>query len=78
MRREVSEEVLKVLQEDKMYGNPVQLRIVSWNNKAPKLEKRMMYRDDSGELKNGKLTGLTADDVKLIIEKKDEILKMMD
>lgn len=59
-------------------GNKVALRIVSWNNGAPKLEKRSFYRTrESDEVKTGKAVGLTLEDVMLILDHKDEILDLM-
>ena len=59
-------------------GNKMVLRIVRWNNGAPKLEKRSFYRArESDEIKTGKAVGLTVEDVCLILDHKDEILDLM-
>jgi hypothetical protein len=55
-------------------GDPIVLRVVSWNNGSPKLEKRSFWTNDQGELRAGKNMGLTAEDFKLVLEKQDEVI----
>ena len=77
--RELKVDVIKEFyaNEDER-GNKMVLRIVSWNNGAPKLEKRSFYRSrESDEVKTGKAVGLTLEDVSLILDNKDEILELM-
>ena len=52
------------------------LRIVSWNGREPKLERRSFYTKD-GEQKIGKASGLDLEDILTIVERKDEIMKAM-
>ena len=74
MPRKFKEDViLELAREENAQGEPTILRVVRWNEGAPKLEKRMFWRDDQGELKAGKSLGLTAEDFQLILEKKGEI-----
>ncbi|MFC1524883.1 hypothetical protein ACFL5I_00680 [Planctomycetota bacterium] len=64
-------ELLILEMQEKRDGKTV-LRVVQWGKNKPKLEKRRFYLQD-GELKTGKLEGLSSEDLKLIMEKHDEI-----
>lgn len=68
-------ELLVLKTEERRDGKSV-LRVVQWNKYKPKLEKRGFYQKD-GEFKTGKAEGLSLADLKLIIEKQDEIIAQM-
>jgi hypothetical protein len=75
MSREIREDVLlEVLKVENAKGNPVVIRVVSWNGGEPKLEKRSFWLNEEGELRAGKNIGMTHDDFKLVLEKKEEII----
>ena len=78
MPREVKENVIiELSRTETPKGNPVVLRVVSWNNGSPKLEKRSFWMDAEGELRTGKNVGITAEDFQLLLEKKDEVLEAL-
>ncbi len=73
--RQISENViLEISRVESAKGNPVVLRVVSWNEGVPKIEKRSYWRTEDDELRAGKIMGLTTEDFQLMIDKKDEIL----
>lgn len=75
MAREIKEDVLLELSRDESErGDAMVLRVVSWNNGTPKLEKRSFWKNDQEEVRTGKITGITAADFQLLLEKKDEVL----
>ena len=47
-------------------GNFTKLRIVSWNDRAPKLENRRFYTTEEGEVRPAKAVGLGLEDLKVI------------
>lgn len=69
---EVREKVLAVLQA----GN-TQLRIVSWNDQEPVLEKRQFFKDLQGQQKPGRCKGFTLEDLKYVQEHMAEIQEVM-
>jgi len=76
--REFKSEVLKMLNQQITDNSKMELRIVSWNDGAPKLEKRRYYKDrETNQWKVGKLTGLDKDDLDKILAVKDEVLQLM-
>jgi hypothetical protein len=78
MPKEITCKVLKVIDTAELRsGNKVYLRIVSWNDKSPMLEKRECWTDEDGNEKMGKAKGFTAEDLNKIIENLDEIEKIM-
>lgn len=78
--REITETVYKVLDQ---YGsakrNITQIRIVSWNNLPPTLEKRNMYYADENqdELKLGRISGFRLRDFNVIAENLVEIRELL-
>lgn len=78
MPREISEDVLlEVSKEEYSEGKPVVVRVVSWNNAAPKLEKRSFWTNEDGQLRAGKNLGFSLDDFQIVLEKQDDILKAL-
>ena len=76
--REFKSTVLKLLNDETTDNSKMELRVVSWNDGAPKLEKRRYFKDkETNEWKLGKLTGLDKGDLEKIFENKDEIAKLM-
>ena len=77
--KDLTEDILLVLDKEESDKEAHVLRVVSWNKRKPKLEKRSFWKaEDETELKMGKVVGLNAKDVKIIIEKKDEILNLLE
>lgn len=70
-------DVVKILKESDIRGDKVRLQLVSWNGRTPTLEKRAFWTNEDGEEKPGKSKGLNSDDVQMIIDQGDEILKIM-
>lgn len=78
MPREVKENVIiELARTETAKGNPIVLRVVSWNNGIPKLEKRSFWVDAEGELRTGKSVGMTAGDFQILLDKKDEIIEAL-
>ena len=77
MPREITCEVLKVLDETKVRDNTIRLRVVTWNGKNPQLEKREFWYDDKGDEKMGKAKGLNLSDLNKIVDNFDEIKTLM-
>lgn len=73
MPREITCEVLKVLDEVEVRDNVVRLRVVTWNGKNPQIEKREFWYDDKGDEKMGKAKGFNLSDMNKIIENWEEI-----
>ncbi len=79
MAREVKEDVkLEVAKQENGRGGKVSLRVVCWNNGTPKLENRSFWTTMDGEVRTGKIVGITAEDFKEILKKKDKILKALE
>ncbi|MBN2407047.1 MAG: hypothetical protein JXJ19_05070, partial [Elusimicrobia bacterium] len=78
MPREIKENViLEVSREETKKGDPIIIRVVSWNNGVPKLEKRSFWTNEQGEQRAGKIVGLTEQDFRLLVEKKDEVIEAL-
>jgi hypothetical protein len=78
MAREVKENViLELSREETPKGNPIVLRVVSWNEGPPKIEKRSFWVNEEGVLRTGKNLGITAQDFETLIEKQDEIRSVL-
>ena len=78
MPREFKEDVLfEISKEDTGEGRYTSLRIVSWNNGTPKIEKRMFWTNEEGQLRPGKLSGLTISDFQLILDNQNDIQKYL-
>ena len=77
-KKEITCDVLKVLNESEARGNKVRLQIVSWNKRSPQLEKREYYQKEDEEEKMGKAKGMNLDDLSIIWDKADDIEKIMD
>ncbi|MFH1415595.1 MAG: hypothetical protein ABIH89_05870 [Elusimicrobiota bacterium] len=78
MPREIKEDViLELSRVENAKGNPVVLRIVSWNEGEAKIEKRSFWRNENDELRIGKNMGLNADDFQILLDKKDEIMSIL-
>lgn len=55
------------------------LRVVSWDGKAPVIEKRKLYIDkETHEIKHGRVMGLNKNDIDLIKENHAELSALMD
>ena len=77
--RQLTEDILLVLDKEETDKDVYILRVVSWNKRKPKLEKRSYWKGEGdSEMKMSKIVGLTAKDIKIIIEKKDEILNLLE
>jgi len=63
---------LLVLETQERRDGKTVLRVAQWGYNKPKLEKRRFYKQDN-EMKTGKLEGLSSEDLKVIMEKHDEI-----
>jgi hypothetical protein len=50
------------------------VRVVSWNDSTPTLEKREHYSDDEGTILCGKCRGLNAEDFQACLDVQDEIM----
>ena len=81
-RKEIKEHVYKVLQEIEGLQCVIRIRVVSWNDGPPLLEKRrFIYRyNEEGvkELVPGKLMGLRVEDLKYILHCYDEIVDLLE
>ncbi len=76
MPREIKEEViLEVFRNEDERGGIISLRVVSWNKGTPKLEKRSFWTTLEGEVRTGKIVGITEEEFNLLIENKDKIQK---
>jgi len=79
-KKAIKEHVYKVLQEIEGQQCVIRIRVVSWNDGPPLLEKRrFVYRyneDGVKELVPGKLMGLRIDDFKYISHCYDEIVDL--
>ena len=71
-------EIVKILKTERMDGkNRIDLRIVRWQVAHQRtLEKRRIWEKD-GENRFRKMVGLTAEDVKLIVDNSQEILSLL-
>lgn len=49
MAKEITCDVLKVLNETEVRNNIVRLRLVTWNGKNPQIEKREFWYDEAGD-----------------------------
>ena len=80
-KKTIKEHVYKVLQEIDGRQCVIRIRIVSWNDGPPLLEKRrFVYRYNEGgvkELVPGKLMGLRAEDFESISCRYDEIVNLL-
>lgn len=74
----VSENILLSLEKFQAGDKIFDLRIVQWGKYSPVIEKREKYFDDEGVEKNGKLKGLNYEDFQKILERKDEIMKLLE
>lgn len=60
-------------------GNKTVFRVVRWSDRAkPVLEKREQFKGDDGRWKNGKVKGLTYDDIVLLEENWDDVLSALE
>ena len=76
---EITQDVLLELKKEESEKSMNVLRVVSWNKQKAKVEKRAFYRTATdSEMKMGKVLGLNTEDIKVIVEKKDQILKLME
>lgn len=78
MAREVTCEVVKVLNETKSRGDTIRLQIVRWNNGKPMLEKRSYWYTEDDQERTGKAKGLTFQDFDIIVQNADEIKTIME
>lgn len=78
MAKEITCEVLKVLNEADVRDNVVRLRVITWNGKNPQIEKREFWYDEAGNEKMGKAKGFNLKDINLILENIEEIKKLME
>ncbi|OGS27569.1 MAG: hypothetical protein A2297_06280 [Elusimicrobia bacterium RIFOXYB2_FULL_48_7] len=77
-RREMTQDVLLVLNKEETGKSQYILRVVSWNKQKPKLEKRAFWKKEGeDEMKMSKIVGLNSNDIKIIIEKQEDILKAL-
>lgn len=83
-KREIWDTELLVLDEKSVSKGDVRkgfqktrLRVTSWSNGRPVLEKRIMVLDLDGKWYPYKSTGMNIDDVNLIFESRDKILNCM-
>ena len=74
----VSEKVLLSIEKFQSGDRIFDLRVVQWGKFNAVLEKRERYIDDEGVEKNGKLKGFNSEDFQKILEKKDEIMKLLE
>ena len=78
VRREMTQDVMLVLNKEETGKSMYVLRIVSWNKQKPKLEKRAFWKKEGEEeMKMSKIVGLNAADINIILDKKDDILKVL-
>jgi hypothetical protein len=71
--KEFNEKELKVIQEQQLQtGDTMKIRIVSYNNAAPKLEKRQFFYKD-GVINFSKAVGFNYEDFQFLKEKWEEI-----
>ena len=76
MAREIKEDVIaEISRKEDDRGGIMSIRVVSWNKGTPKLEKRSFWTTMEGEVRTGKIVGLTSEDFDTILEKKDQILE---
>lgn len=80
VRKEVTCDVILVLAEKKWQSGMSQLRIVSWNGGKPSLEKRTFRPDPEypERWRTGKASGFNAEDFKVVMERREEIGRLMD
>lgn len=74
MAKEIREDVLlevSKIEDDR--GGIVKIRVVSWNKGTPKLEKRSFWTTMEGEVRTGKIVGITAEDFETILQNKEKI-----
>lgn len=76
--REITCDVVKVLNETKVRGDVVRLQVVRWNSGKPLLEKRAYWYDDGDQEHPGKAKGLTAEDFDIILQNADEIRTILE
>ncbi|OGS23091.1 MAG: hypothetical protein A2252_08195 [Elusimicrobia bacterium RIFOXYA2_FULL_39_19] len=78
-RREMTQDVMLEINKEETGKSMYILRVVSWNKQKPKLEKRAFWKkSDEEEMKMSKIIGLSANDIRIITERKDEILKALE
>lgn len=70
--------VIKVLDEKETRRGITRIQVVRWGTYSPQLEKREYYTDAEGQEKMGKAKGFNFDDFSLIVDKAEEIDKLMD
>jgi len=89
--KKIEEKVLLTISEkkpekgDKFDKNGVTIRVIQWIFEKDKggvggavsLEKRQTYLGEDGEIKNGKAKGFTLDDMAIVKDKWQDIIKAM-
>lgn len=73
----VIHETVKIYDEQEVKGNKIRIHIAIWGNGAPVLEKREFWIDDHDQERAGRVKGLNARDMDLILENIDEIKKLL-
>ena len=75
--QDIKLEVIKVLATsggDSDGAGRIDIHIIRWNDRLPVLEKRQYIRDSkTQQVRPGKCKGLTADEVRVLVEKWPEI-----
>lgn len=75
---EIKETVIKELCADGVGPGKIVIRIVSWNDLPPVVEKRQYILDkDTRQLRTGKNKGLRAGELEMLVERWPEIRKIM-
>lgn len=77
MAKEFHCEVIDLIKKEEIQNGEMRLQVVSWNRGEPKLEYRRYYEDESGEMKPGKLAGISYDTLQTIEENLERIKKAM-
>lgn len=77
MPKEFHCEVIDLIKTEEMPNGEIRLHVVSWNRGEPKLEYRRYYEAEGGEMKPGKLAGISYGTLQTIEENLDRIKKAM-
>lgn len=80
-KKEFQERIYKVYSEQEYKSGGSQLRLMAWivdgKEMPARLERRDYYLDGEGNKKNGKVKGLTYEDISLILQHGAEIQNLM-
>lgn len=76
---EIKMDVKCVLDRTEGDGPRMDIRIVSWNDRAPVLEKRQIIKlKDTGEERTGRNRGFTATEFEMLTARSEEILLLFE